>query len=92
MPAKSSLVAINISSSTTWVQLGTQTGHMRIAIYGLAAFNMRTPFSSSAAANSATDADMVFAGSTVNYITVDPSQTWLRGNSGATSVTWLTQD
>ena len=73
----------NINASTgTWVQLGPEKGEMDIAIYGSVAFNIRTPFeNASDAGNAAGSTDFVSAGGVTIYVTVDPSKTYVRGNS-----------
>lgn len=85
----SKIVSINASTGA-WKQLGTESGVMDLVIYGSVAYNLRTPFDNVTDATNATGVDHIsLAGTT--YIAVDPSKTWVRGNSGAGDVTYLRQ-
>ena len=81
----------NINASTgAWVQLGPESGEMDIALYGSVAFNLRTPFNNvTDATNAAGTTDFVSAGSVTIYVMVDPSKTYVRGNSGGGFVSYI---
>lgn len=84
---------VNVEASTgNWVQMGTIQGEIPVIFYAGVAFNMRTPFATAGAAAGGTGTDYLFAPTQSVAMKVDPSKTWLRGNSGAGTVSWIRQD